>query len=431
MPRHRSFGSSRYKPTSSGGSTPPCPTNPFDFCIGQWGDVVRDNNWRSERWFWNQLDARHPTQYHLLTDRGVDCCHIMTFCWKDYNPGINDLQRPEHFADQISEEHWEEKISKLNDNIDRAHCLGSYCRGFWMALIPCTLCFSCVCVQSCEEGRQICGCCCPDICELYQKKHVFKSLQPICEEISDEKLVWKPIYKNDKFGDGQSVEYLRLEVKLRHPIEPFEPVRLLPEKAWDKRDLKETKKKLGTEKNSCIMQLLGVFCDVCLCGLCFKIPAILENVEINEPVYTEYYRPPSCVCFSNVYEVGLDKKGHKTVFAPPTFGSLCEGAQVTKAPDCTKKGVLDDGCAGIVEKGPDTDGKFKVRVASKNNYDMYTGDQLVVVALVPPTRVVGGPSSTGPGPSSGAVGIDEEASVPAVDGPASDTDVLVRMEQQN
>ncbi len=59
---------------------------------------------------------------------------------------------------------------------------------------------------------------------------------------------------------------------------------------------------------------------------------------------------------------------------------------------------------------------------------MYTGDQLVVVALVPPTGVVGGPSSIGPGPSLGAVGFDEEASVPAAVGPASDTDILVQMQ---
>ena len=408
------------------GYTAPCPTNPFDFCIGQWGDKTRDNAWRFERWYWNQLDAHHPTQYHLLTRRGFDCCHMTTFCWKDYNPGINDHQRPEHFADQISEEQWEEKIGKVNGSIDRAHRFGSYCRGFWMALIPCTMCLSCVCVEYYHDSDQQCCCCCPEFCQDYQKKHVLNSLQPICEEISDDKLIWKPIYKHARDYKGDDMlEYLRLEVKLKVSIEPFEMVRLLPEEQWDTKDLRETKTKLGAERNSCIMQLLGAFC-----GSCFEIPGYIENVQIQEAFSVKYFLAPPCVCFQNIFECGLDAKGRRTVYSPPTQpppGWLGMGAQVTKAPDCTKKGVLDDGCIGVVEKGPDSNGDYKVRVASKKDYNFYQEDQLVVVDPLPLIEaVVGGPSSS----IEAVVGGPSRVHQPASDGPASDTQVRIQMEEK-
>lgn len=176
-----------------------------------------------------------------------------------------------------------------------------------MALMPFTLCFSCLCYDFFQESSQQCCCCCPNSCQDYQKLHVFNSLQPICENISDEKLIWKPIFKHARdYKDETLLEYLRLEVKLRYPIEPFEPVRLLPEKEWDKVLLAETVTKIGSRQNSCIMQCLGI---------CFNIPTFIDNVEIHELIFNVYWSAKSS-CLQNIYEVGLDAEGKKTVYAP-------------------------------------------------------------------------------------------------------------------
>jgi hypothetical protein len=157
------------------------------------------------------------------------------------------MSRPTHFADAISEQEWQEKVTTFNSALISWWDLGGFLRDLFSSCLIC-YCWSGCCFDYYDEaGGQVCSC-----FRNRRRKEALDILTPICQQLSaNSRLIWSvSFFPDSKFefdqqsglytlpNARQQVEQLKLDlangvnlqgleliltVKLATPIYPFTP----------------------------------------------------------------------------------------------------------------------------------------------------------------------------------------------------------------
>lgn len=169
--------------------------------------VTSSDYFTTREWELDFMKASFPISYEILPSRGNRPCGFQN----DYNPGIMSDTRPQIFSEQISESEWADRVTRFNQGLRSFWSCGSGIR------TCCTICarippfqclpfltMPCICFFD-EEGSLNTGIFKSCICFRNRlRKSALLELQPLCDLLSDDKLVWSMSWADDDVDSSSS-----------------------------------------------------------------------------------------------------------------------------------------------------------------------------------------------------------------------------------
>ena len=149
------------------------------------------------------MKASFPISYEILPGRDNRLCGRSQS--DGYHPGIMSDMRPQIFSDLISENDWAAKVKRFNGDLHSFWKGGNFMRSICtfcshippiqclpFLTAPCIICFFD------EEGSPHTGPFSSCICFRNRlRKNALLELQPLCDQLSDDKLVWSLNWADD------------------------------------------------------------------------------------------------------------------------------------------------------------------------------------------------------------------------------------------